>query len=790
MRVGVVTTQAPFIIGGAERHSANLVAALKARGHEATEISIPYKWYPGSALVDHVLAAKLIDLADLGYPVDLMVGLKFPAYLANHPRKVMWILHQHRQAYDIWEAGTSELQRDPDGAAVRELIRAEDRAAIGAAERVFANSRNVSDRLQRYLGLGSTPLYHPPPNAGRLRQGGFGDYLYAPSRLGPNKRQRLMIEALPHAPGVRLKIAGPPDAPGYDDELRSLARALGVADRCEILGAVSDAEMIRLYAECRAVVFVPIDEDYGYITLEAMLSGKPVVTAQDSGGPLEFIADGAEGWVVAPEPEALGAGFLRSMEEDAEAMGAAARARYHKTRIGWDAVVEALTGEPLPHAAEDAPGAEPEPLAVPPAAAAKAPPPPDLAALAAEIAPPAPADQPFESLDALLAAYDFGTYPGEWAAHEPLHRPYFESHWRRYLATLALAEGLMPRQVLDVGIVPPFLFQGLFAAAHPGAEIAGIWSDPRPFRQTVRARQAGLADLSIALSPANVEKDRLPAEDASQDLVLAMEILEHLAVDPLHFLEEAWRVLRPGGHLLLTTPNIASHRNALKPLAQQSPQSFGLFVPVGGAYGRHNREYVPREVEALTKAAGFETERLLTADVYDSRIASEAAELLAGRGAFAHRGETILWLGRKAEAASASASASALPGGVYHGDPRQLTGRLVLAARAGTTLTLRAENHSRAVWGAAGDLPVSLCLDWQDARHRLVHQGAQHALPTDIAPGAAAEVTLELAEEGAPGWLTVGLFQGGAGRFAGAGRANTLRIACTEGAFLRLAGGA
>ncbi|MGF1445447.1 MAG: glycosyltransferase [Pikeienuella sp.] len=824
MRVGVVTTQAPFIIGGAERHSANLVTALKERGHEATEISIPYKWYPGTALVDHVIAAKLIDLDHLGYPVDLMVGLKFPAYLAQHSNKVFWILHQHRQAYDIWEAGTSELQRDPDGAAVRELIRAEDRAALGApGRRVYANSRNVADRLRRYLGLSSTPLYHPPPNATRLRQGAFGAYLYAPSRLGPNKRQELMIEALAHAPGVRLKIAGPPDEPGYDDRLRAKARELGVDDRCEILGPVTDAEMVRLYAEARAVVFVPIDEDYGYITLEAMLSGKPVITCTDSGGPLEFIEDGVEGAVVAPEPAALGAAFAAVFEGEAEAMGAAARAKYDTKRIGWDAVVEILTDEPLPHPAPE-PETEPAPLAVPPetvadaaqqtapkalgpapsleeqsgaqtapapAATVPAPgvahlPEPDLARLAAEIAAPIPKEQPFADLDALLEAYDFGSYPGDWAAHEALHRPYFESHWRRYLATLAVLEDLAPAQVLDVGIVPPFLFQGLFAAAHPTAEITGVWSDPRPYTQTVRATDPARRDLTIRLHPGNVERDPLPHADASVDLVLAMEIFEHLGTDPVFFLDEAARVLAPGGHLLITTPNIASHRNATKPLGLAAPYSFGLHVPVGGIYGRHNREYVPQEVAALGAAAGFETARLLTADVYGDRIEPDAARLLADRGPFASRGETILWLGRK------SAAPGPIPTGIYHGDPRQLSGRLVLQSRAGAVATVRAQNTSRAAWAAQGGAAVCLVLDWSEARHRLVHQGALLALPHDVGPGGAAEIALPLDEAPAAacdGWLTIGLYQGGAGPFLGAGRANTLRLACSEAAFLRLAAG-
>lgn len=774
MRVGVVTTQAPFIIGGAERHSANLVTALRERGHEATEISIPYKWYPASAIVDHVLAAKLIDLEGLGYPVDLMVGLKFPAYLARHPNKVFWILHQHRQAYDIWEAGNSELQRDPDGAAVRELIRAEDRAAIGAAERVYANSRNVAARLDRYLGLAAEPLYHPPPNAERLRQGGFGDYLYAPSRLGPTKRQRLMIEALVHAPGARLVIAGPPDAPGEDDALRRLAKDLGVAARCEVLGAVSDPEMIRLYAECRAVVFVPVDEDYGYITLEAMLSGKPVITVTDAGGPLEFVRDGAEGIIAAPEPEALGAAFARlSGDPDAaERMGAAALETYREKRIGWDRVVEVLTGEPLPHAAP-APVA-PESLPAPAA--------PDLAALKSELAPPRPDRLPFADLDALLAAYDFGTYPGDWEAQAPLHRPYFETHWRRYCATLALIEELAPARVLDVGIVPPFLFQGVVAGLCPEAEIEGVWSDPRPFEQTVRATGPGARDFRVQLHPGDVERDPLPLADGAADLVLAMEILEHLAVDPLYFLAEASRVLAPGGHLVVTTPNMASHRQVAKALAGAAPYSFGPFVPVGGAHGRHNREYVVPELRALTAAAGFETVRCLTADCYDDRIDAGTAALLRGRSEeFSLRGETILWLGRKAD------DPGRAPEGLYHGRPEQLSGRLMLEARGPDgTVTIGATNTSRAGWASEGRFAIGLCLDWEDEAGRFRHQQAQRPLRAGAASGETVRITLALGTDPVGGWLTVGLYERDAGRMAGAGRANTLRIACSEAAFLRL----
>lgn len=350
MRIGVLRTQVPFVSGGAERHAANLVTALRARGFDATEITLPFKWYPGAVLADHIMAARLIDLSEVqGVPVDLTIGLKFPAWLMRHPNRLFWVLHQHRQAYDQWDLGISDLLDDPQGEALRALVQEEDRAAFAAsAHPVYANSRTVAGRIGTYLGLPATPLYHPPPNAGDLRQGGFGDYLFVPGRINPSKRLELSLQGLAASTsGARLVIAGTADTAGYQDHLMRLASDLGIAARVTWLGAVDEATLIRHYADCRAVVFVPQDEDYGYITLEAMLSGKPVITVTDAGGPLEFITDGAEGLVTAPDAAALGAAFDRVMQDPAlaETMGQAGLARYTALEISWDHVVETLTGQ-------------------------------------------------------------------------------------------------------------------------------------------------------------------------------------------------------------------------------------------------------------------------------------------------------------------------------------------------------------------------------------------------------------------------------------------------------------
>ena len=308
MRVGVLQTQVPFVRGGAERHSANLCAALHAHGHEVAEITLPFKWHPTPTLIDSILAARLTDLSEIeGVPTDLMVGLRFPAYLARHPNKVYWIIHQYRQAYDQWDAGVSELLDDPEGEVVRHLVRAEDRKAFAeTAYPVYANSKTVAQRLKTYLGQEAAALYHPPSNAELFTPGPFGDYLFAPGRLNPSKRPELLLHALAGtAPPLRLVIAGVAENPTYLDSLKAQARGLGISDRVEWLGGIDDETMRACYANARAVVFVPQDEDYGYITLEAMLSGKPVITTTDAGGPLEFITSGNQGLISEPSPLAL-----------------------------------------------------------------------------------------------------------------------------------------------------------------------------------------------------------------------------------------------------------------------------------------------------------------------------------------------------------------------------------------------------------------------------------------------------------------------------------------------------
>jgi glycosyltransferase involved in cell wall biosynthesis len=332
----VCETQVPFVRGGAELLVQQLVDELRRRGFETDRVSVPFKWYPKDELLPHAAAWGLLDLSESnGRPVDLVIATKFPTYLARHPRKVCWLVHQHRAAYELADTPYSDFAHEELDVALRDRLMQIDERALGECVGRYTISRTVTARLQRYNGLESTPLYHPPLLARQLTPGEYGNYVLSVARLEQNKRVDLAVRSVAHWPEpLRLVVVG-------EGSQRPLDEA-GVRARVTFLGAVGDDALPALYRDALAVMYVPYDEDYGLVTLEAFLAAKPVVTATDSGGTLEFVDDGVTGAVTAPEPEALGAAVaaLHGSRARAAALGEAGRAR--AGAITWDDVIERL----------------------------------------------------------------------------------------------------------------------------------------------------------------------------------------------------------------------------------------------------------------------------------------------------------------------------------------------------------------------------------------------------------------------------------------------------------------
>lgn len=341
--VVVCEAQVPFVEGGAEIHVRSLVTQLRARGYLVERVALPFKWYPKEEILAHAAAWRLIDLSESnGRPIDLVIGTKFPSYFARHPNKVAWLIHQYRAAYELCGTEFSDFDHTEGDVALRATLLDLDTRMLGECRRIFANAANTAGRLTRFNGLAAEPLYHPPHLADRLVGGPFGDYVLAVGRLETVKRPQLAIEAMASVDRpTSLYLAGDGT---QRENLEALATRLGVADRVRFLGAVGDQALIDLYAGALAVVYIPYDEDFGYVTLEGFLAGKPVITARDSGGTLEFVVDDVNGAVVDPAPEAVAAAVNRyaANRRLAAAHGEAGRVR--ASSVTWDGVIERLVG--------------------------------------------------------------------------------------------------------------------------------------------------------------------------------------------------------------------------------------------------------------------------------------------------------------------------------------------------------------------------------------------------------------------------------------------------------------
>jgi glycosyltransferase involved in cell wall biosynthesis len=339
VRIAVCRPQVPFARGGAEIFSDTLVDELRARGHEADLVSVPFTWYPGATVLTQAFLWRLLDLSEAdGKPIEMVVATKFPSYVVRHPEKRVWLVHQFRQAYELDRTDLGQFDESPAGRALRRQVQELDRATLGEATRLFATSQNVAGRLERSTGLAAEVLPHPPQTLA-YRNDGYGDYLLSVGRLDRAKRIDLLLDAVALEPGLKVVIAG--DGPDRE-RLEARARERGLDGRARFTGRVPGPELAGLYAGCLATYYAPVDEDFGMGPYESFLSEKPVITTSDAGGPLEIVLDGKTGLVVEPEPAAVAraAAWLRDHRDDTAAYGRAGKAV--AVEVTWDRAIGRL----------------------------------------------------------------------------------------------------------------------------------------------------------------------------------------------------------------------------------------------------------------------------------------------------------------------------------------------------------------------------------------------------------------------------------------------------------------
>lgn len=346
MKVAIVSVQVPFISGGAEFLASGLKAALIERKISAEIVTIPFKWYPPKTILDQVKIAQLTDITEVnGEKIDKAICLKFPAYYCQHNNKTLWLLHQHRQAYDLYNTPFGDLHQTRSGKRVSKKIKKLDSQLIPHFKSIYTISQNVADRLRNYNGIQTDAVVYPPPaNIEQFECHDYENYILYPSRFSLVKRQELIVRAMQLISSKTKLILVGDFQDSYSIYIKRLIDELSIQDKVILKHNISEKEKISLYANCLAVYNGVFDEDYGYVTIEAFLSAKSVITHTDSGGPLEFVTHESNGFVISPEPMAIAKMIdkLSNNKKQAILLGQNARETLKQKNISWDYTIEKL----------------------------------------------------------------------------------------------------------------------------------------------------------------------------------------------------------------------------------------------------------------------------------------------------------------------------------------------------------------------------------------------------------------------------------------------------------------
>lgn len=328
--------------GGAENLFAGLVSALRHAGHDAAMVEVVVDESSLETILESYCKCFYLDLNDY----DVVISTKAPTYMVNHRNHVSYLLHTIRVFYDMFD--TELNAHDPETRRQRNVIHQLDQYGLhpSRVKKHGVIGHTVSNRLKKSAGFWNDidfRVIYPATLLSSFSEPKEGEFIFLPGRLHRWKRVDLVIKAMSYLTGnTRLLIAGN----GEDREsLMGLAKKLGVDNRVEFLGTVSDEQLVDLYSRSIVVPFVAKNEDFGYVTIEAFKSKKPVITCRDSGEPACIVKDGINGFIVDPDPKKIAEKIRFFIENPAEAMRMGEQGYSHVAGITWDNVITQLIGD-------------------------------------------------------------------------------------------------------------------------------------------------------------------------------------------------------------------------------------------------------------------------------------------------------------------------------------------------------------------------------------------------------------------------------------------------------------
>lgn len=377
MKIGIIApSPIPFTIGGAEYLYSGIQHAINNFSpHHCELIKLPVKESSFWEIIDSYYKFYSLDLSSF----DMVISTKYPSWMVNHSNHVLYMVHHLRGLFDTYHFFNKpekvpnflikgEIEKiitiirekkpsmdDVDllfiqlndlkknemnyptelfefpGSFIYEIIHFLDNYAL-ASDKInnyFTMSENVKNRCDYFPKGIPVQVIHPPPLYDAFYCNNYS-YLFTASRLDSPKRIDLLIDAMKYVSHeISLKIAG------IGPEEKHLRSKAGSDKRIEFLGFVTDNQLKEYYANALVVLFVPYDEDYGFITIEAMKSKKAVITTSDSGGPLEFVKEPRTGFVVSPDPECIAEKINYFIENKKQAVNMGFSAYESVKSINW-----------------------------------------------------------------------------------------------------------------------------------------------------------------------------------------------------------------------------------------------------------------------------------------------------------------------------------------------------------------------------------------------------------------------------------------------------------------------
>lgn len=342
MRIALCSSSVPFVQGGYRNIVDWLDYELKAAGHQVERIYIPFV-DEANLILKQCAVYRWIDLS----AADRVICFRSPAHMISHPHKILWFIHHIRVFYDLWDSSYRGFLDDEYHRNLRDILHKVDTAAINEAKHIFTNSKIVAERLKHFNNIDSEVLYPPVLHSERFYCKHFNNEIVMVCRIEHHKRQHLLIEAMQHTCSeVKLRICGASSGESYVRELEEMIMSFQLEDKVYFDNRwISESEKVEIFSECLASAYLPFDEDsYGYPSLESSYASKPVLTTSDSGGVLELVEDGYNGFVVDADPKALAEAMDRLYidRNKTEQMGRNAANRIIELNISWQNVLERL----------------------------------------------------------------------------------------------------------------------------------------------------------------------------------------------------------------------------------------------------------------------------------------------------------------------------------------------------------------------------------------------------------------------------------------------------------------